>query len=99
MYATIEALIQVLHHPRTVTVNGFKRQELSRHLHQAMAARTCDFEEREKIRVIVNDARVFTKRAVGRNEHYDLVMLDAFNGDYIPEHLMTPSIWRKPSNC
>ena len=48
-----------------------------------------DFKETEQTRVIVSDGRVYTKRAVGRQEHYDLIMLDAFNGDYIPEHLMT----------
>ena len=49
-------------------------------------------------RVHVMDARVFTKRALRRKQRattaadsagYDLIMLDAFNGDYIPEHLLT----------
>jgi len=35
------------------------------------------------------DARVFGKRAALRGARYDLILLDAFNGDYIPEHLMT----------
>ncbi len=35
------------------------------------------------------DARVFGKRAARRGAHYDLILLDAFNGDYIPEHLLT----------
>ena len=48
-----------------------------------------DFKKTDNTRVIVSDGRVYTKRAVGRNERYDLIMLDAFNGDYIPEHLMT----------
>ncbi|MCZ6641213.1 MAG: fused MFS/spermidine synthase [Gammaproteobacteria bacterium] len=48
-----------------------------------------DFRETENISVIVSDGRVYAKRAIGRKEHYDLIMLDAFNGDYIPEHLMT----------
>lgn len=43
--------------------------------------------------VVEQDARVFTKRTMRRidadTEGYDLVMLDAFNGDYIPEHLLT----------
>lgn len=47
------------------------------------------FAEDERMRVILQDARVFTKRAAGRDRRYDLIMLDAFNGDYIPEHLMT----------
>lgn len=41
------------------------------------------------MRLVTQDARVFTKRAVLRHDTYDLIMLDAFNGDYIPEHLMT----------
>ena len=48
-----------------------------------------EFQETDQIRVFVQDARVFTKRAGMRGDLYDLIMLDAFNGDYIPEHLMT----------
>ncbi len=48
-----------------------------------------DFAANEQIRVHVQDGRVFTKRAALRDTRYDLIMLDAFNGDYIPEHLMT----------
>jgi len=48
-----------------------------------------EFAENDQIHVVVQDARVFTKRAGLKGEHYDLIMLDAFNGDYIPEHLMT----------
>lgn len=47
------------------------------------------FAESERLEVVLQDARVFTKRAAGRDERYDLILLDAFNGDYIPEHLMT----------
>lgn len=47
------------------------------------------FRENEQMTVIVKDARVFTKRALTRDDRYDLIMLDAFNGEYIPEHLMT----------
>jgi spermidine synthase len=48
-----------------------------------------DFEPTPNMQVFTQDARVFTKRAVLRGDTYDLIMLDAFNGDYIPEHLMT----------
>lgn len=52
-----------------------------------------DYEPGERTRVVVQDARVFTKRQARRVAEgapgYDLVMLDAFNGDYIPEHLLT----------
>ena len=47
------------------------------------------FEGNERKRVIAQDARVFIKRAILQSTEYDLVILDAFNGDYIPEHLMT----------
>ena len=47
------------------------------------------FEESENMRVHVNDARVFIKRAVLAGRQYDYIMLDAFTGDYIPEHLLT----------
>lgn len=47
------------------------------------------FTEAEHMRVVTQDARVFIKRAGKAGEHYDLILLDAFTGDYIPEHLMT----------
>lgn len=43
----------------------------------------------ERQRVIEQDARVFIKRALKGDTRYDWILLDAFNGDYIPEHLMT----------
>jgi spermidine synthase len=48
-----------------------------------------DFAETDKIKVATEDGRVYVKRAGIRNEQFDLVILDAFNGEYIPEHLMT----------
>ena len=47
------------------------------------------FKTSDKIKVVEKDARVYVKRAKRKNEKFDLVVLDAFNGDYIPEHLMT----------
>ena len=47
------------------------------------------FEESDNVRVVVNDARVFVKRAGLLETRYDFVILDAFTGDYIPEHLLT----------
>ena len=46
-------------------------------------------------RVVTEDARVFGKRAKIRGQRYDLIVLDAFNGDYIPEHLMTVEYLRE----
>ncbi len=54
-----------------------------------VAEKYFDFEQTERIKVFVQDARVNVKRAILRHRQYDMVILDAFNGDYIPEHLMT----------
>ncbi len=54
-----------------------------------VAKKYFDFIENEKIKVFSQDGRVFTKRAKSKNLKYDLIILDAFNGDYIPEHLMS----------
>ncbi len=48
-----------------------------------------DFAQSDKITVETVDARVHIKRAGLRGEKFDLVILDAFNGEYIPEHLIT----------
>lgn len=54
-----------------------------------VARRFFGFVESERLRVHVQDARTFIRRAVRNGETYDLVMLDAYNSEYIPEHLMT----------
>ncbi len=54
-----------------------------------MAREYFAFESNERLRVHEIDARVFTKRARKRGTQYDLILLDAYNGDYIPEHLLT----------
>ena len=48
-----------------------------------------NFKANDQLNVAVQDARVFIKRAVRLGSKYDLVILDAFTGEYIPEHLMT----------
>lgn len=40
-------------------------------------------------RVFVQDGRAFVQAAAARGERYDLVMLDAFDVNYIPPHLLT----------
>lgn len=47
------------------------------------------FEETDKMKVYVDDGRPFIKRAGLRGENYDYIVLDAFSGDYIPEHMLT----------
>jgi len=47
------------------------------------------FEETANLRVHVNEAAVFVKRAGREGRQDDYIVLDAFTGDYIPEHLLT----------
>lgn len=47
------------------------------------------FNPSPQMRVIEEDGRVFVKRAGRSNQRYDLIMLDAFDHEYIPEHLLT----------
>jgi|TARA_B100001971_G_C18254114_1_gene580589 spermidine synthase len=54
-----------------------------------VATKYFNFSESENVRVFVQDARVYIKRAGLKKITYDLIILDAFTGDYIPEHLMT----------
>jgi spermidine synthase len=54
-----------------------------------VAKRFFDFSVDERMRVHEVDARVFVRRAALRGEQYDYIVLDAFNGEYIPEHLLT----------
>ena len=55
----------------------------------SVAERFFDFRAGGNTRVFVRDARVFTRRAVRDGQRYELILLDTFDGDYIPEHLMT----------
>ncbi len=47
------------------------------------------YQENEQIQTVVQDGRVFIKRAGIKGKQFDWIILDAFTGDYIPEHLMT----------
>lgn len=48
-----------------------------------------DFQTGPKLNVTTEDGRVFVKKALKNGTQYDLIMLDAFEDDYIPEHLLT----------
>jgi len=48
-----------------------------------------DFFENEHVTSVAQDGRIFVKRAAIKQKKYDWIIFDAFNGDYIPEHLMT----------
>jgi len=54
-----------------------------------VANRYFDFGESDKTHVIESDGRVYVKRALRGTQRYDLIMLDAFDHEYIPEHLLT----------
>lgn len=47
------------------------------------------FKDDAKMKVFEVDGRVFVKRALREGTKYDLIMLDAFDHEYIPEHLLT----------
>ncbi|WP_158291826.1 spermidine synthase [Lampropedia puyangensis] len=47
------------------------------------------FQPTPSMRVHVMDARVFVRQQIRQQQTYDLIMLDAFDHDYIPEHLLT----------
>ena len=55
----------------------------------SVAERYFDFTEDEQQTIHVADGRVWVKRALQRDERFDYIVLDAFNGDYIPEHMLT----------
>lgn len=61
----------------------------------SVAAQFFDFAPRAHLRVIEADGRVFVKRAIRERRHYDLIMLDAFDHEYIPEHLLTLEFLRQ----
>ena len=47
------------------------------------------YQEDARLRTHVQDARVFVRQQQRRGNQYDLVLIDAFDRDYIPEHLLT----------
>ncbi len=57
----------------------------------AIAEQYFGFKPDDKLRVHVDDGRMFIKKKLLREPQwkYDWIILDAFNGDYIPFHLMT----------
>lgn len=46
-------------------------------------------DKKTQLSTVVKDGRIFVKRAAKKNKQYDFILLDAYNSDYIPEHLMT----------
>lgn len=54
-----------------------------------VAQRYFGYEIGPRQRVHVEDGRAFVEQAVQKGQEYDMVMLDAFDVNYIPAHLMT----------
>lgn len=54
-----------------------------------VARRYFDLGDNGAMNVIEADGRVQVKRALREQKSYDLIMLDAFDHEYIPEHLLT----------
>lgn len=54
-----------------------------------VAERFFGYETGPRQRVYVEDGRAFVERALAEGRRYDMVMLDAFDVDYIPAHLLT----------
>lgn len=55
-----------------------------------MAKKYFDYDDtKANFETHVRDGRVFVKRALKDDKRYDFILLDAFNSDYIPEHMMT----------
>ena len=51
--------------------------------------------ENDVVTSSVQDGRIFIKRAAIKKQKYDWIILDAFNGDYIPEHLLTKEFFEE----
>jgi len=58
---------------------------------QTIARQFFSFNEDDKLKVHIGDGRMFIKKQLRLDPvpKYDLIILDAFNSDYIPFHLMT----------
>lgn len=61
----------------------------------SVAKKYFDFAVSERVSVAELDGRVFVKRAIREKRQYDLIMLDAFDHEYIPEHLLTQEFLRE----
>lgn len=54
-----------------------------------VAMKYFDYSDDEIIHTFISDGRYFIKEKLKLKEKYDLIILDAFNGEYIPEHMLT----------
>lgn len=54
-----------------------------------VAERYFDFRPDARMRVSIDDGRVFVRKQIRSGARYDLVMVDAFDKNYIPEHMLS----------
>jgi spermidine synthase len=54
-----------------------------------VARRYFGFQTDARIGVTEQDGRVYVRRMQREGRHYDLIMLDAYDNQYIPEHMLT----------
>ncbi len=54
-----------------------------------MAKRYFNYQDSTRVKSVIKDGRIFIKRALKNKQQFDWIILDAFNADYIPEHLLT----------
>lgn len=53
------------------------------------------FRESAQIRSYVNDGRVFVRQQLRKRSRYDIVVIDACDSDFVPEHLLTQEFMRQ----
>lgn len=54
-----------------------------------VAKRYFGFRENAHVKTYVNDGRVFIRQQLRKRQRYDIVMIDACDNDFVPEHLLT----------
>jgi|HubBroStandDraft_6_1064221.scaffolds.fasta_scaffold15869_5 spermidine synthase len=54
-----------------------------------VAQRYFGFQTEARLHVFEQDGRAYVRQAIRAGKHYDLIMLDAYDNQYIPEHLLT----------
>jgi spermidine synthase len=59
------------------------------------AKRYFGFVSGQRMRVSELDGRLYVRRAIRQGRRYDMIMLDAFDHEYIPEHLLTQDFLRE----
>jgi len=60
-----------------------------------VAQRYFGFRPSPAIRVHLQDGRVFVRHAIREHSRYDMVLLDAFETDFVPEHLLTREFFQQ----